>query len=156
MTTEAKKFAVVEAPELLWPAKLDIPSKRFRLLVAADTSKVSTQALSTFAAAALERGMVYFCSWGEGCERFHDIVDEVIVQDDFGANRFRGSSPEDVIMTTSHGDEPLEEALFYIAALAVPTTGFLPESDFRVVVCVGNSDWATEARTYLESMPYLK
>jgi hypothetical protein len=153
---EHRKFAVVEVLELTWPSSLEIPSKRFRLLVVGDTSKLSKQAVSDFASAALERGMVYCCAWGEGCERFHDIVDEVIVQDDLGPRRFCGSDPDDVIMTTSHADEPLEEALFYIAALAAPTKGFQTDSDFRVVVCVGNSDWAAEARTFLESMPYLK
>jgi hypothetical protein len=42
---------------------------------------------------------------GPDCERVHDIIDEVIV------NRNPGETDEDVIMTTWHDDEALNEAL---------------------------------------------
>lgn len=154
MTTRGKKFAVAETPHLIWPAALEIPSKRFRLLVAADASKLSVQVISDFALAALEHGMVYFCSWGPGCDRFHDIVDQVGIADDLTHRQFVGSKPCDVTMTTSHDDEPLEEALEYLAFLSVPTEGFQPDSDFRVVICVGNPDWAATATNFLQSFDF--
>jgi hypothetical protein len=141
MTSHTKKFAVAEISDLIWPPALKVPSKRFRLLVAADTSKLSTDLISEFALAALEHGMVYFCSWGPGCERFHDIVDEVVVADDLTQQKFSGSKPGDVIMTTSHDDESLEEALEFLP-FAIPTEGFLPDSDFRLVICLNNPAWA--------------
>ena len=95
-----KNFAVIEVPNLEWPASLEVPSKRFRLLVAADVSSANPQAISDFAFSALKRGMVYFCSWGPGCERFHDIVDEVITGDDLTKEEFSGPSTSDVVMTT--------------------------------------------------------
>jgi hypothetical protein len=156
VTTRGTKFAVVEVPQLAWPAELQIPSKRFRLLVAADTSQLSVQTISDFALASLEHGMVYFCSLGPGCERFHDIVDEVVVEDDLGEQKFSGSKPGDVIMTTSHEDEPLEEALEFLALFSVPTEGFQPDSDFRLVICVGNPDWAPTASNYLQSIDFLR
>jgi hypothetical protein len=64
VTTRGTKFAVVEVPQLAWPAELQIPSKRFRLLVAADTSQLSVQTISDFALASLEHGMVYFVLGG--------------------------------------------------------------------------------------------
>jgi hypothetical protein len=45
-------------------------------------------------------------------------------------------------MTTWHANETLEEALDFFAISAVPTKGFVAESDFRIVICVRNSDWA--------------
>src|SRR6202035_1797311 len=87
------RFSVVDLPSPVWPSAISIPTKRFRLFVAADTKTSTVDALSAFSCAALERGMVYFCGWGPGCERFHDIVDEVILQDDLGAKRFAG--PDD-------------------------------------------------------------
>jgi len=147
-----KRFAVVEISNLIWPATLEIPSKRFRLLVVGDTSQLSVRAISDLAAAALERGMVYCCCWGEGCERFHDIVDEVIVADDLGPRKFSGSKPDDVIVTTWHEDEPLEEALYYFAQLAIPTGGFHSGSEFHLVLCLNNPEWAEQSKKYLQSL----
>jgi len=149
---QEKKFVVIEVPRLEWPATLEVPSKRFRLLVAADVNSASTQALSDFALSALKRGMVYFCSWGQGCERFHDIVDEVIIGDDVSDQAFAGPSRGDVVMTTWHDDETLEEALDFFATCAVPTDGFAPDSDFRLVISVGDQHWAAQSQKFLESV----
>lgn len=86
---DVKRFAVIQLPELKWPASVELPGSRFRLFVAADISDVSTDLVSQFATAALTAGMVYFCAWGHDYGRFHDIVDEVIVEDDvLGERRF--------------------------------------------------------------------
>jgi len=151
---KAKQFAVIQLAELQWPPALQLPSPRFRLLVAAHVEEVSTQIIADFAFAALSRGMVYFCSWGHGCERFHDIVDEVIVGDDIGERRFVGPRADDVVMTTWHERDNLEEALDFFATCAVPTDGLTPDSDFRLVICVNNSDWATAASRFLQSADF--
>lgn len=151
MTTHAKRFTVIELPGLVWPPTLVVPSKRFRLLVAADTTSLSTDVLSDFALAALEHGMVYFCSWGSGCERFHDIVDEVVVDNDPGPQPFSGLTRSDVIMTTWHEAETLETALDFLVSSAVPTEGFEPGSDFRLVISVGNPNWTAIANKFFES-----
>jgi len=151
---EQKRFAVIEVPDLNWPPRLEIPSKRFRLFVAADTADVSTEDLSNFALAALNRGMVYFCSWGPDCSRFHDIVDEVLVEDDIGAQKFVGPDSSDTIMTTSHAKDSLEEAIDFFATCAMPTDGFAPDSDFRLVICVANQQWAGQADSLLKSAKF--
>ena len=120
--------------------------------MAADVNCASTEAISDFALSALKRGMVYFCSWGPGCERFHDIVDEVIVGDDISDREFSGPSKDDVVMTTWHDDETLEETLDFLATCAVPTDGFGPDSDFRLVISVANQQWAVQARKFLEAV----
>ena len=76
-----KFFSVVQIDSLRWPIDIQIPNGRFRLFVAADVTGLSTKLMSEFAVAAMKSGMVYFCAWGPGCERFHDIVDEVVVED---------------------------------------------------------------------------
>ena len=149
-----KKFAVIEVSNLEWPTTLEVPSKRFRLLVAADVKSVNTLVISDFALAALKRGMVYFCSWGPGCERFHDIVDGVVVGDDGTGQEFSGPNRSDVVMTTWHDDETLEEALDFFATCAVPTDGFTPDSDFRLVISVANQQWAAQARKFLGSVKF--
>jgi hypothetical protein len=57
-------------------------------------------------------------------------------------------------MTTWHANETLEEALDFFAISAVPTEGFVAESDFRIVICVGNSDWAATANMFLQSAEF--
>jgi hypothetical protein len=150
-----KQFAVLQLDELKWPPSLQLPSRRFRLFIAADTSEASTQLISEFALAALNSGMVYFCSSGPGCERFHDIVDEVVTEDSIGESRFAGPASTDVVMTTWHEHETLEEALDFFATCAVPTDGFAADSDFRLVICVNNPDWAAAASRFHKSAEFL-
>jgi hypothetical protein len=151
---QEKRFAVVQVPDLNWPPALEIPSTRFRLFVAANTTDASTKALSDFALAALNQGMVYFCSWGPDCERFHDIVDEVVVEDDIGAQKFAGPNSRDTVMTTWHAKDSLEDAIDFFATCAVPTDGFAPDSDFRLVICVANQQWAARANKSLQSAKF--
>lgn len=120
---QEKRFSVIQVSDLNWPPALEILSKRFLLFVAANITDVSTQTVSHFALAALNQGMVYFCSWGPDCERFHDIVDEVLVEDDVGEQKFAGPNTSDVIMTTWHAKDSLEDAIDFFATSAVATAG---------------------------------
>ena len=149
--TEQKRFMVVELPDLRWPTSLPLPCRRFRLFVAADSHDTSVDAVSSFVIAALQKGAVYCCAWGPGCERFHDILDEAVVEDGLRERRFVGPSPSDVIMTTWHADESLEEALDFFTTFALPTEGFVADSDFLVVACIGNPEWAVTASRVLEA-----
>ena len=152
--TPTKQFAVIEVPELEWPASFRIPSPRFRLFVAANTSELPVEIMSRFVTAALSAGMVYFCAWGSGCERFHDIVDEILVEDDLGPRKFAGPTSNDKVMTTWHSQDTLEEALDFFATFAIPTDGFKRDSGFRVVVCLSNSGWAAIARSVIGSAEF--
>ena len=118
-----RQFAVINSDDLQWPPALQLPSPRFRLFVAANVEEVSTKAISDFAFAALSRGMVYFAPGASGCERFHSIVDDVKLKDDLGERRFVGPRVGDVVMTTWHDCDTLEEALEFFATCAVPTDG---------------------------------
>jgi hypothetical protein len=145
MATE-NKFCLVELAQLIWPTTLDILSRRFRLLVVADAVEIPTDILSQFGYAALKNGMVYFCAWGPGCERFHDIVDGVCVGDELGARLFVGPNSHDVIMTTWHPNDTLDDAVEYLINSACPTDGFTADSDFWIAICVNNSEWAATIR----------
>ncbi len=152
---QEKRFAVIQLPELKWPTSIELSGGRFRLFVAADISHISADVVSQFAAAALARGMVYFCAWGRDCERFHDIVDEVVVEDDvLGKRRFVGPTAKDAVMTTWHDDESLEEALEFFINSALPTQGFAADSSFRLVICIRHPDWADAATRMLQSTEF--
>ena len=92
--------------------------------------------------------MVYFCGWGPGCERFHDIVDEIIVADEA---QFTPPTQRDTVMTTFHDSDTLEEALDFFATCAVPSDGYLPGSNYRLVVCIGDREWAATATRVLKA-----
>jgi hypothetical protein len=149
--TQENRFAVILLRELKWPTSLQWSGSRFRLFVAGDFSNVGIVAVSEFASTALSRGMVYFCAWGSDCERFHDIVDEVLVKDEIGKHAFAGPSANDTVMTTWHEHETLEQALDFFVTSAVPTQGFAVDSSFRVVMCLRNSDWAETATRVLQA-----
>ena len=149
--TEGKDFAVITLARLEWPGSLAVRGPRFRLFVAADVTAVSADVLSKFSFDALNSGMVYFCAWGNGCERFHDIVDEILVEDDLAEKRFAGPNENDVVMTTWHDHDSPEDALDFFASCAVPTEGFMANSDFRLVMCCGDPQWAERAKAFLEA-----
>ena len=151
----SNRFKVVDLPSLIWPSNLSIPSKRFRLFVAADTKNSTVDALSAFAYSALEKGMVYFCSWGPDCERFHDIVDEVILGDNLGERRFVGPDESAFVQTTWHANHELDEALDFFARFAHPPGSFEPDSDYWLAVSVGNAEWAASIGRVLGTATFL-
>jgi hypothetical protein len=154
---EEKQFAVIQLPELKWPTSLSLSCSRFRLFVAADVSNVSVDIISDFVSAALNRGMVYFCAWGHDCERFHDIVDEVVVEDYLAERRFVEPTTNDTVMTTWHKGETLDtlkEALDFFANWARPHPGLATDSSFRLVICVGDPEWAETATRFLQTAEF--
>jgi hypothetical protein len=148
MTLE-NRFRLVELATFSWPTTLEIPSRRFRLLVVADVTAIPTDVISEFAYAALKSGMVYCCSWGPGCKRLHDIVDQVCVADELGARLFVGPNSSDVIMTTWHDDDTLDEAIEYMVNSSYPTDGFAADSDYWIAICVNDVEWAATIRQRL-------
>lgn len=149
MRTE-NHYCVVELASLIWPPAIRIPLKRFRLFVAADATSIATQTVVQFTHAALNAGTVYFSAWGPDCERFHDIVDEVVVSDQIGDRLFTGPNEGDTIMTTWHEDETLDQAYDFFTTSGIPTAGFEADSDYWLAVCVDSPEWAATIRRQLE------
>jgi len=50
--------------------------------------------------------------------------------------------------------DTLEKALDFFATSAIPTDGFKSDSSFRLVMCVGTSDWAATAAKFLQSADF--
>jgi hypothetical protein len=88
-------------------SSIAIQGKHWVLFLAMDARPMSTNEISDIANWALDQGAVYVCVWGPDCERVHDIIDEVLV------DRNPDATDEDVIMTTWHDDEALNEALWF-------------------------------------------
>ena len=94
--------------------------------------------------------MVYFCAWGPGCEKFHDIVDEQIVANELDERSSGAPTEADTVMTTWHQDESLEEALDFFVTRAHPTNGLEPDSGACVAICVNSPEWAQVVRRLLD------
>jgi hypothetical protein len=110
---------------------------------------MTVDAISAFASAALNKGAVYVCCWGPDCERFHDIVDEVLLEDDLGERRFVGPDDSSIVMTTWHEHDELDEALNFFTKFAHPAGTFEPDSDYWLAVSVDNAEWVALIRRVL-------
>ena len=127
-----------------------IPTKFFTVLIACDSSGLSVEEISGFARALVAKGAVWVCTWGKGCERFHDLIDEVAVE-----MKVLGWLPpersEAVVMTTWHERESLAGALWFLLSCAWPLDDEL-ESCSTLVITVGNQAWAQEMAECLKAM----
>jgi hypothetical protein len=61
---------------------------------------------------------------------------------------------EVAIITTWHAKDSLEDAIDFFATCAAPTDGFALDSDFRLVICVANQQWAAQADEFLQSAEF--
>ena len=118
------------------PTSFTLSSKRFVALLVADTTQTDVETLSRFAESLLASGCVYFCAWGPGCERAHDIMDECSLEID------------PVIMTTWHDDESLDETLYFFLRNTWPDEGY-SECGGAIAITVGNADWAAQVERRL-------
>lgn len=145
------RCSIIELESLNWHSVPPIASRRFRLFVAADVTSVSTEILSEFAHSALKSGMVYFSAWGPGCGRFHDVVDEVLVEDSLDSRLFVAANEHDKVMTSWHEHESLEEALDFFVKWATPDGAFEQDSDYWLTLSLGEPTWTKLMRKELEA-----
>lgn len=99
-----------------WPAHPPWSSAGFCLLFAAEHVVDVTR----LAQAALDQGLAFACSWGPGCEMIEETFDEVIV------SRGGDETEDDVVLTTSHAGETLEEAIEFFLDVATPASAREP------------------------------
>ena len=122
---------------------------QFALFLAWDAVSASTQEVSTLAAQLHERGLAYLCAWGPGCERVHDIFDEVELE-------LAAARPADsVIMTTWHADETLEEGLWFFVYNSFPDPAYEDSCRVGIAATIGNGSWAAQVDQYLGDLALL-
>jgi hypothetical protein len=130
------KVVYVEKIEQL-TRRFEPSEKCFTLLLAWDAPTEDQTQLRGIMQPLVDRGLVYFCAWGQGCQAVHDAVDMCDIERENHA-----AKPELFIMTTWHDDEPLEDAVWFFKELALPDeTHGVPSFD-RFAVAVGNLEWA--------------
>jgi hypothetical protein len=125
-----------------------LPSARTVLFIAADAHGVRTDTIAHVAERMLASGVVYVCVWGSGCKRVHDIFDDVHVGDGTIESNF-------TLMSTWHGDESLEEALWFFIQCALPLDTEIEETSY-LAVTVGSAEWAASIDHALSDLPAFK
>ena len=111
----------------------------FVALIAWDSLTQPPGEVARVARILLNAGCVYFCCWGPGGERMHDIVDEEYLCEGLSVNH-----SESAIMTTWHDGESLEEAAWFTLNSAYPDDRFFDKCKSVVAVCIGNRSWAEQ------------
>ncbi len=120
-----------------------LPTKHFLCLLAADFTSASDGEIIALANSLLEFGASYFVCWGAGCERAHDLIDDLTLL-------VEPPVPDDsIIMSTWHANETLSEALFFLLCNAWPDSAYVDSTGSLIAVSVGGGAIATEIREAL-------
>jgi len=125
-------------------------SQYFLLMLAWDALDKTPRQLMSFFRPLVDRGLVYFCAWGNNSEAVHDAVDQCDIQkhQEAGAAILSDS----IVMTTWHARDSLREALWFFKLCAIPNESIVPADCDRFAVAVGNSEWAAEMEKALQSI----
>lgn len=126
-------------------ARIQPPQTPFQLFIAADSTHESVELLADLAEKMLESGAVYVLCWGPGAGRLEDIFDEVHV-----GRSLDTTLP--IVMTTSHQDESLQDALTFATTVAEPDEAYAGSCATTLVVIVENVNWYNEAQNSLEDL----
>jgi hypothetical protein len=139
-TTSAHHLLTWSVPTLsaIRIAPNTLPSHQFACLLAADTHDVPDDQILDLADHLLLRGMAYFCAWGAGCERVHDLVDHAV---DLREMRDNQDYP---VMTTWHANETLKEAAWFLLNVAHPEPTLASTCQVRLGIAVANVAWADQ------------
>ena len=142
---EGARFLLFETDKLAGLLDLSARSSPFfALMTAFDLTLSDLESASGVADSLMTGGLAYLCAWGERCQPWHDLVD----RSDY---RFwqKQMGPEDVVMTTWHSKDSLEEALEYFAECASPTDGYSKGCQDYIVAC--EPQYAQRIRAYFSS-----
>jgi hypothetical protein len=107
----------------------------FGLLVAMNAQHVTDESILKGAKKLLSKGLACLCAWGPDCKRVHDLFD-------VAAREINDKpSASNVIMTTSHSDESIQEALWYFLHCDYVTEKFEKTCNDWIIAPISNSGW---------------
>jgi hypothetical protein len=146
--TERRLFSLALPSAGRIPSDLDLQSRNFVCLLAWDARHVSADSVSAFVTPLLRGGASYLVCWGPGCERVHDVIDQMVSRpgNDFGVPN------ESCIMTTWHDSEPLDEAIWFFLVSAWPDDHYVESTRAALAISVGSPEWASAISSALEDV----
>jgi hypothetical protein len=119
----------------LWPDEIERP-RSFIVVTALDTRELSSDELNTFTRKLVDQGCRCSCTWGPGAGAVDVAFDLASIEADEA-----GAQYADEIMTSSHEDETLDEALWYAI-----WCGSAPTAPIDGVLAVVGPQWAEHVR----------
>jgi len=135
----------------------------FCTLIVCEASKSDTDAAYEMAARLIHRGNSYVCCWGLGCNLVETQFDMFYVCDEAGESK-AGHSLSGTkrflfpLITTSHAEEPLREAVWYFLHVVLPHDAAShteidmhepwPCTDWLAIV-IGKDEWKDEVWGYM-------
>ncbi len=145
--TERELFLLdLQKPEDL-SNDFSMPSAHFACMIAWDSEFATVEQISDLVEPLIKYGGAYFCTWGSGCKRVHDIIDEI---DSYTSND--SGSPEDsVIMTTWHDNEPLDEVIEFFLNLTDPHPYYEETLKSSIAISIGSAEWFSIIRNALKN-----
>jgi len=123
------------------PRQIELPSKYFICFIVSNSNQDGDEVLSQVARKLLSNGAIGFCTFGDDCERFHDLIDEQV-----RVMKLENSSDEKIILTTWHASEPFEDALWYFLHTTTPSEAYATECNCWLLVSIGNHAFKKEIR----------
>jgi hypothetical protein len=123
------------------PAKVQVPSHNFALLLAGDATNWPDEDIISVARKLLDKGLAVFVAWGPDCERVHDLFDSA---------RNPEEDDDSVILTTWHGDETLDETLWFFVGVAAASESFADSCTSWVATSVNHPGWAEHMKIRME------
>lgn len=137
-----KNLYCVDSPDLAGlPEKIDLPTEHFALLLATDATSFNNDDLLDVAKKLIDKGLTVVAAWGPDCERVHDMFDKARDSDE---------TSEKAVLTTWHGDETLDETLWYFVGVAEASEGFVDSCTSWVAASVNHPGWAEHMRNRME------
>jgi hypothetical protein len=121
--------------------QIELLSKYFICFIVSNSIQDSDEVLSQVARKLLFNGAVGFCTFGDDCERFHDLIDEQV-----RVMKLENGSDETIILTSWHDSQPFEDALWYFLYTTIPSEAYAAECKCWVLVSIGNHAFKTEIR----------
>jgi hypothetical protein len=131
------------------PGELSLSSKYFGVLLACDAQSHEDAVFVSLARSLFAQGMKYFCSWGNDCERVHDLVDSVRFE------IYPDETVDSVIITIWLADKNLDEALWQFLFVAFPANDYEKDCHADLAIIVGNSEWSRQAKNRLSDLDEL-
>lgn len=120
------------------PNSIDVGSPRFACLLLWDSTEAAADEITGLIHWCLRAGASYVMCWGPGCERVDALVDEIL------CDPSKEFSTAGHVMTTSHADQPISEAIWFLLRLSWPDDTSFEDTRASLAITVGHRAWADE------------
>ena len=122
------------------PKKVKPSTSYFSLFIAIDARPLDDHTVLQVAESLLSKGLTCLCAWGPDCKRLHDLFD-------FAAREINDElSGDDVIMTSWHPDETLEDALWFFVTASFVTAKFKNSCKDWIIAPTASPEWEQPIR----------